>query len=211
MGTVTPPSNGRPGSEADGAPEQALPGEALGKLDGKLLDFVPGAVYFCDHEGILIRWNRRAVELWGREPKAGEHSERFCGSYKLFRLDGTFMAHADCPVADALRTGQPQRNIEAMIERPDGSRRFILANIEALRDEGGAVIGAVNILQDISERKQAEAALRESEQRFRRLLDMDQLKHLKRGFVSGVELVPNTARLCIMNLYLHGIDADPCL
>jgi type I restriction enzyme M protein len=28
--------------------------------------------------------------------------------------------------------------------------------------------------------------------------------------VKGWELVPNTARLCIMNLYLHGIDADPC-
>ncbi len=41
-------------------------------------------------------------------------------------------------------------------------------------------------------------------------LDRDQKQHLKRGFVKGVELVPNTARLCIMNLYLHGIDADPC-
>jgi type I restriction enzyme M protein len=41
-------------------------------------------------------------------------------------------------------------------------------------------------------------------------LDPDQKKHLKRGFVKGWELVPNTARLCIMNLYLHGIDADPC-
>jgi type I restriction enzyme M protein len=41
-------------------------------------------------------------------------------------------------------------------------------------------------------------------------LDPDQKKHLKRGFVRGWELVPNTARLCIMNLMLHGIDADPC-
>ena len=41
-------------------------------------------------------------------------------------------------------------------------------------------------------------------------LDPDQKKHLKRGFVKGWELVPNTARLCIMNLILHGIDADPC-
>jgi type I restriction enzyme M protein len=41
-------------------------------------------------------------------------------------------------------------------------------------------------------------------------LDPDQKRHLKRGFVKGMELVPNTARLCIMNLYLHGIDADPC-
>jgi len=41
-------------------------------------------------------------------------------------------------------------------------------------------------------------------------LDKDQKKHLQRNFVHGWELVPNTARLCIMNLYLHGINADPC-
>lgn len=40
-------------------------------------------------------------------------------------------------------------------------------------------------------------------------LDPDQKKHLREGFVEGWELVPQTARLCIMNLYLHGINADP--
>jgi type I restriction enzyme M protein len=41
-------------------------------------------------------------------------------------------------------------------------------------------------------------------------LDREQKKHLRTKFVKGWELVPNTARLCIMNLFLHGIDADPC-
>lgn len=41
-------------------------------------------------------------------------------------------------------------------------------------------------------------------------LDKDQKKHLRVGFVHGGEIVPNTARLCIMNLYLHGVNADPC-
>lgn len=41
-------------------------------------------------------------------------------------------------------------------------------------------------------------------------LDKDQKRHLRRSFVKGSDIVPNTARLCIMNLYLHGIDADPC-
>jgi type I restriction enzyme M protein len=41
-------------------------------------------------------------------------------------------------------------------------------------------------------------------------LDPDQRKHLAARFVKGWELVPNTARLCIMNLFLHGIKADPC-
>ena len=47
-------------------------------------------------------------------------------------------------------------------------------------------------------------------QRYGKDLDTDQKKHLRRDFVKGWELVPNTARLAIMNLYLHGIDADPC-
>jgi len=47
-------------------------------------------------------------------------------------------------------------------------------------------------------------------QHFGKELDKDQKKHLRTKFVKGWELVPNTARLCIMNLYLHGIDADPC-
>ena len=45
---------------------------------------------------------------------------------------------------------------------------------------------------------------------FGRDLDKDQKKHLRRTFVHGADIVPNTARLCIMNLYLHGIDGDPC-
>ena len=45
---------------------------------------------------------------------------------------------------------------------------------------------------------------------FGRKLDPDQKKHLRRNFVKGWELVAATARLCIMNLLLHGIEADPC-
>ncbi len=41
-------------------------------------------------------------------------------------------------------------------------------------------------------------------------MDKDQKRHLKSGFVRGWELVPNTARLCVMNLFLRGVDGDPC-
>src|SRR5579884_1379919 len=40
-------------------------------------------------------------------------------------------------------------------------------------------------------------------------LDPDQKRHLRKGLVRGWELVPNTARLAVMNLYLHGIDGRP--
>ncbi|KPK69399.1 DNA methyltransferase [candidate division TA06 bacterium SM23_40] len=43
-----------------------------------------------------------------------------------------------------------------------------------------------------------------------RTLNPDQQRHLRECFVEGTDIVPATARLCIMNLYLHGINADPC-
>ncbi len=39
-------------------------------------------------------------------------------------------------------------------------------------------------------------------------LDPDQKRHLRNGLVRGWELVPNTGRLCAMNLYLHGIGGE---
>lgn len=41
-------------------------------------------------------------------------------------------------------------------------------------------------------------------------LDPDQKKHLRNSFVNGCELVPGTARLAIMNLYLHGVQSKDC-
>jgi PAS domain-containing protein len=58
-----------------------------------LFDLVPVAVYTCDSAGVIQDFNRRAAELWGRTPAFGDTDERFCGSYKLFRPDGTFMPH----------------------------------------------------------------------------------------------------------------------
>jgi PAS domain S-box-containing protein len=148
---------------------QAFRPLVFGSLDDRLLDALPGGIYFCDRDGALIRWNRRAVEFWGREPKPGDCNERFCGSYKIYRLDGSFVAHADCPMAEALRTGQPQRNIEGMVERPDGTRRIAIINIEIIQGDDGHLLGAVNIFHDITEQKQSAEALRKSEQGFRQL------------------------------------------
>ena len=59
----------------------------------------------CDHEGWLVRFNSEAAELWGRTPAVEEPKDRFCGSHRLFRLDGTPLSHDDCPMAEAIRTG----------------------------------------------------------------------------------------------------------
>jgi PAS domain S-box-containing protein len=135
-----------------------------------LFDLLPVAVYVCDRDGRIIKYNRRAVELWGREPDIASKDERFCGSHKLFLPDGTHIPHAQSPMAEVLRTGAPARGVEALMERPDGRRLICLASIDPLYDARGEITGAVNCLLDISE--QYEAVLRQSERRARLILDM---------------------------------------
>jgi PAS domain S-box-containing protein len=137
----------------------------------ELVEILPIAVYSCDASGRLESFNRRAVELWGREPKLGDRADRFCGCQRIYEPDGQPTAHADCPVAEALRTGVPQSDREIVIERPDGSRRTVLVSPVPRRNRRGTLTGAINCLVDITERKQAEEGLRENRAMFQSLFE----------------------------------------
>jgi PAS domain S-box-containing protein len=125
-----------------------------------LFDLGPVAVYSCDAAGAIQEFNRRCVELWGRKPKPGEKSERFCGSLKMHLPNGTHMPHEKCPMAKVL-SGEIStvRDAEVIIERPDSSRITAIVNIVPLKNEQGDILGAINCFYDITERKQAEHAL----------------------------------------------------
>jgi PAS domain S-box-containing protein len=129
------------------------------KLPARLFEQLPFAVYVCDREGLVLRYNRRAAELWGRSPNLRDPDERFCGSYRMFRPDGSLLQHHQCPMADVLRTGVSVRGAEVHIELPDGSRGIALVDIEAVKDNAGKIVGAVNCFQDITERKRSEAQI----------------------------------------------------
>jgi PAS domain S-box-containing protein len=133
--------------------------EQVFELPARLFEQLPFAVYVCDRDGLVLRHNRRTAELWGRSPKLGDPNERFCGSYRMFRPDGSLLPHHQCPMADVLRTGVSVREREVHIERPDGSRGIALVDIEAIKDGGGNIVGAVNCFQDITERKRGEEAV----------------------------------------------------
>lgn len=134
--------------------------DALVAAAPSVLEAIPGAVYICDSEGWVVRFNREAVALWGREPQLGPEKERYCGSSRLFLPDGALLPHENCPMADAVNSGKDTRNAEVVIERPDGTKFTALVNIRALRDHDGRIQGAINCFQDISAHKALEAALR---------------------------------------------------
>src|SRR6202023_3212583 len=128
------------------------------EVPARLFEQLPFAVYLCDRDGLVLRYNRRAAELWGRSPKIRDPNERFCGSYRMFRPDGSLLPHHECPMADVLRTGVSVREQEVHIERPNGLRGIALLDIEVIKDSDGNIVGAVNCFQDITERKRGEEA-----------------------------------------------------
>jgi PAS domain S-box-containing protein len=133
--------------------------EALTAAAPSILDAMPGAVYLCDHDGWLVRYNSEAAELWGQNPSVGDHRHRFCGSHALFLPDGTPLAHDVCPMATAVFAGTSTRNAEVVMERPDGSQFTALVNIRALKDHEGRIQGAINCFQDISAHKELEETI----------------------------------------------------
>ena len=128
-----------------------------------LFDLGPVAVFSCDVAGVIREFNRRAAELWGGEPTVADAGKRFCGSTKLFRPDGTYLAHDQCPMAHVVAgTLAEVRDEELVLERTDGSRLTVLMSIRPFKNERGEVTGAINCFYDITLRKQTEEELRRS-------------------------------------------------
>jgi PAS domain S-box-containing protein len=120
----------------------------------ELLEALPAAVYTTDAQGRITYYNDAAAAMWGHRPPLG--TSEWCGSWKLFWADGTPLPHDQCPMAIALKEDRSVRGMEAIAERPDGSRVSFIPSPTPLHDEAGRLVGAVNMLVDISERKRAE-------------------------------------------------------
>ena len=121
-----------------------------------IVENLPAAVYTTDASGRITFFNDAAAAMWGRRPKLGE--DWWCGSWRLYWPDGRPMAHDECPMAMTLKTGRAVRGAEAVAERPDGTRVPFIPFPKPLHDASGRLIGAVNMLIDISDRKRAEEA-----------------------------------------------------
>jgi PAS domain S-box-containing protein len=126
----------------------------LGQASDALIRALPVAIYGTDVSGRITFYNDAAAELWGCRPELGR--SEFCGSWRLFWPDGSSMPHSECPMAIALKEKRAIRGVQAVAERPDGTRVPFLAYPTPLFDETGELIGAVNVLVDIEGPRQAE-------------------------------------------------------
>jgi two-component system CheB/CheR fusion protein len=119
-----------------------------------LIQALPAAIYTTDAAGRITFFNEAAAELWGCRPAIG--TSEFCGSWKLYWPDGRPLPHRECPMALALKEQRAIRGMEAVAERPDGTLVDFVPYPTPLYDNSGTLIGAVNMLVDISDRKRAD-------------------------------------------------------
>lgn len=143
-----------PIQSADEILSVAIRAARLGNEERRALDAVDAPVYIADAEGRVTFFNRACAAFAGREPKLGE--DRWCVTWRLFTLDGESLAHESCPMAVAIREQRPVRGMEAVAERPDGSRVRFLPFPTPVRSEEGDFLGAVNLLIDVTDTRQAE-------------------------------------------------------
>ena len=156
--------------QTDG-PEQMLATavDALRSKDSaahEALDALPAAIYVTDADGRVTYFNRACIGFAGRTPVTGQ--DRWCVTWRLHTEGGAYLPHDRCPMAVAIREKKRLRGLVAVAERPDGTRVLFTPYPTPILDGAGELVGAVNILIDVTDRRQA-GALKAQAQRCRRL------------------------------------------
>jgi PAS domain S-box-containing protein len=132
----------------------------------EMVEALPVAIYTTDGQGRLTYFNAAAAKLSGRTPELG--TDKWCVTWKIFLPDGTPLPHDQCPMAVALKGAEVPTGIECIAERPDGTRFWFTPCPAVVRDAKGRIIGGINLLMDITDRKNAEI---EAHEQFRAIVE----------------------------------------
>jgi len=168
MGPIPPDDSGsgvRPplGHRGAGLPGgQQEPNELYRLLVANVRDY---AIFALDLNGVILSWNAGAERIKGytADEIIGKHFSIF------YPHDLVAEGFPEFELRTAANTGRFED--EGWRLRKDGSRFWANVVITALHDETGRLVGFGKVTRDLTERREAEEALRESEERFRLLIE----------------------------------------
>jgi diguanylate cyclase (GGDEF)-like protein/PAS domain S-box-containing protein len=148
--------------------EQKKAEEALRQSEGKyrnILENIQEGYYETDLAGNFTFFNDPVRRLLGysKEELMGMNNRQYTDNENAKRLFQAFN--------QVYRTGEPGRGFDWEIVRKDGTQRTVEASFSLEKDASGKPIGFRGIVRDITERKKAEEALRQSEERYRTILE----------------------------------------
>lgn len=122
-----------------------------------VLDGLPVGVYLTDASGYITNYNKSATDLWGAV--VVKDKVKWSGSHKLYSASGVFISNEECPMAIAIKNNKIIYGEELISECKEGTRTNVIVFATPYTDVNGAVMGALNVLVDITERKQLEEKL----------------------------------------------------
>jgi PAS domain S-box-containing protein len=131
-----------------------------------LMDNLPDHIYFKDRQSRFIRGNRALANWFGLTDPTQLLGKT---DFDIFSDEHARQAYAD--EQEVIRTGRPIEAIEEKETWPDGSETWVSTTKMPLRDAQGRIIGTFGVSRDITARKQAEEALRASEEHFRSFIE----------------------------------------
>lgn len=148
------------------------------------LDCIAEEVYFTDMQGRYTYGNPAVFREFGHTQLAGIEVKQIIANMVVLRADGTPRPMEEAPPLRAL-TGEVVRGEEQIVRIPrTGELRHRLVSSAPVRDSNGNIVGSVSVVRDITERKRAELALREADQR--KNLFLAALSRQLRGAVTPV-------------------------
>ncbi len=129
-----------------------------------VVDSSDDAIISKDLNGIINAWNRGAEKIFGYP--AAEIMGR-----PMLMLFPPERANEETDILARIRRGESVEHFETVRVCKDGKKIDVSVTISPVRDSSGTIVGASKIARDITERKRTEQALRESENRFRTLIE----------------------------------------
>ncbi|MBE9163504.1 PAS domain-containing protein [Tychonema sp. LEGE 06208] len=138
------------------------------KLLQVIIDSIGDGLILANQQGEFVLFNRAAEGIFGQ--LSNEKSwEEWSSTYGVFLPDKkTLFPNAELPLVRAIK-GEYVNDVEVFIDRQDGESRWISISGYPVVDTSNEIQGGVIVCRDITERKQSEAALQESEERFRNM------------------------------------------